>query len=73
MLTTKYDRLGKKIENLFPILDPDLDLPTSIARHVESSDPKNTFVTQTGDAFMYWIMEEMDQSGRNKYIEQLCQ
>lgn len=45
MLTTKYDRLGKKIDNVFPILDPDLDLPTAINLHKLSSEPENTFLT----------------------------
>ena len=41
MVTTKYDRLGKKIDELFPLLDPELDLPTAITRHKESSNAKN--------------------------------
>lgn len=73
MLTTKYDRLGKKIDSVFPLLDPDLDLPTAINLHKEASDPKNTFVTSTGDAFMAWIMKEMNDLGRQKYIDTLCQ
>ena len=36
MLTTKYDRLGKKIDQVFPLLNPDLDLPTAIHQHLEA-------------------------------------
>lgn len=45
MLTTKYDRLGKKIDSVFPILNPDLDQTTAITLHKLSSEEKNTFVT----------------------------
>jgi hypothetical protein len=73
LITTKYDQLGKKIENLFPLLDPELDLPTAITRHKESSNAKNQFITATGEAFMKWIVKEMNQVGRNNYISDLIQ
>lgn len=73
MLTTKYDKLGKKLDTIFPLLDPALDEDVAKLRHLEAWQAQNTFVTQTGQGILHWVIQEMDDIGRAKFIDILCQ
>lgn len=53
LLTKKYDRLGKKIETCFPLLDPTFDINTAVAKHQMLQEPENVFMTQKPNLEIY--------------------
>ncbi len=52
--TKRLDRVGQTVQEIYPLLDPDLSEAVAKQAHKKSSEANNMFMTQTREAILQY-------------------